>query len=172
MHGEQAMTLDMFGERRRGARQPAALGAAVLLLLGACTDATDASVDASAQLAGLAALADGTYELRVDREWMGDDPATPDAELAEKDYAPVDAGVVYAVVFSKDTARVAIGDGPLVGMRGAHTATRVEYALDVGTFAGGRFVLRETRAGVDAELTIFGSGRPVAKSERGPLLSD
>lgn len=167
------MKYGVFGECAHVARTQAVVCAAALTVFGACTDATDASTpatDASAQQVALAALADGSHELPVDREWMGDDPDTPDAELAEKDYAPVTAGVVYEVVFSKGTTRVAVGDEPLVGMRGAHTATRVEYALDAGTFAGGRLVLRDTEDGVDAELTIYGSGRPVARSERGPLL--
>jgi len=38
------------------------------------------------------------------------------------------------------------------------------------TFAGGRFVVWAADVGLQAELTIYGSGVPIVSSERGPLV--
>ena len=43
------------------------------------------------------------------------------------------------------------------------------YELDEGVFAGGRFVVWINNDSFEAELTIYGSGVPIIKSERGYL---
>ena len=43
------------------------------------------------------------------------------------------------------------------------------YWLQEGTFAGGQFVQRKGEKGLEAELTMFGSGVPITASERGSL---
>jgi hypothetical protein len=50
------------------------------------------------------------------------------------------------------------------------TADRLIYAVVEGTFAGGRIMVwRAANDDLQAELTIYGSGLPVIKSERGSI---
>lgn len=44
-----------------------------------------------------------------------------------------------------------------------------EYDLDKGLFADGRFVVWITDSNFEAEYTVYGSGAPIIRSERGPL---
>ena len=46
-----------------------------------------------------------------------------------------------------------------------------KYDLDKGLFAGGRFFVWITEGQFEAEYTIYGSGVPIIRSERGYLLS-
>ncbi len=46
------------------------------------------------------------------------------------------------------------------------------YELDEGVFAGGRFVIWTNNDSFEVELTIYGSGIPVVKSERGYLVPE
>jgi hypothetical protein len=45
----------------------------------------------------------------------------------------------------------------------------LRYELTEGAFAGGRFVIGSVASGLEAELTLYGSGVPIASSERGAL---
>jgi hypothetical protein len=57
-------------------------------------------------------------------------------------------------------------------IRGAKVMNGEEYKLyelDEGTFAGGRFIVWIIDNSFEAELTIYGSGVPIVKSERGYL---
>jgi hypothetical protein len=48
-------------------------------------------------------------------------------------------------------------------------AERLIYSLVAGVFAGGRIVVWREAGGIQAELTIYGSGVPVVRSERGSV---
>jgi hypothetical protein len=100
---------------------------------------------------------------------MGSTPQLPHGELSESDYVETDDGAAYEVAFSVDDTRVEIGETPLVGTLSADDNERLYFDLQEGTFAGGRFVVWATDGGLEAELTIYGSGVPIIKSERGPL---
>jgi hypothetical protein len=78
----------------------------------------------------------------------------------------------YAVNVSEKGSRVSIGEEPLLGELTAETAGSLTYDLSHGTFAGGRFVVWAEAQGLQAELTLYGSGVPVAQSERGTLTRD
>lgn len=111
---------------------------------------------------------EGAWTLRVDRAWTAPDGVTsPTVALDEADYHAV-TGPDYAVVIT-ETA-VEVGDVPMEGIRGADVGVRAHFDLDGGTFAGGRFQVWDD-GGLQAELTLFGSGVPIASSERGALIA-
>ena len=116
-------------------------------------------------------ITDGVWEFRVDRTWNGQSGGRrfPSDPLTEADYMPVSDGPEYTVVVSDSASRVSIGDTPMEGQVGASVDDRVTYDLTDGTFAGGRFVAWEGDLGLQAELTIYGSGLPIVASERGDL---
>jgi hypothetical protein len=115
---------------------------------------------------------DGQWGLRVDRAWDGLDGGIsfPSDPLAEDDYEPVSGGPVYPIVVTDLGSRVAVGATPLEGARSSTDGDRIVFELSEGTFAGGRFAVWGLNHGLQAELTIYGSGRPIVKSERGSLI--
>lgn len=146
---------------------------ALSVALASCTSDGPGGEDAAEHrpLASLDDFIDGAWELRVDRAWNGVDGniAFPSDQFTEADYQPVSPGSTYPIVVSDQAARVSIGSPPLKGRRTAETEESIIYDLSEGTFAGGRFVVWAGNQGLQAELTIYGSGRPIVKSERGNL---
>jgi hypothetical protein len=65
---------------------------------------------------------------------------------------------IVGVVTDGVSVRGAIGQGPAD-----------ERVFDLELFAGGRLRLRGSASNWSAELTVFGSGVPIVKSERGHL---
>ncbi len=122
--------------------------------------------------AELPSFTDGSWEMHVDRKLKGlpGDVQFPTDPLDEEDYEPVDDGPVYPIVVSGDGKFVAVGETPLVGTLVPGGPGEWMFTLDEGTFAGGRFVVWSTDAGLQAELTIYGSGVPMVSSERGALV--
>lgn len=117
-------------------------------------------------------FADGRWELRVDRAWdgVGGNITFPSDWLSEEDYKPVSNGPTYLVVVSGSTTTVSVGNPPIKGSRTTATVEHITYDLTEGAFAGGRFVVWAGSKGFQAELTIYGSGRPIVTSERGCLV--
>jgi len=122
-------------------------------------------------VASLNQLGDGPWELRIDRAWirLDDSAAFPSDQMTEADYQPVSGGPTYPIVVSDRSSHVSIGSPPLEGFRTSVATKGIAYDLREGTFAGGRFVVWSSDRGLEAELTIYGSGRPIVKSERGAL---
>jgi hypothetical protein len=126
-----------------------------LLLLVACGEQQPAGIE-------------GVWTLRVDRAWTAPDGVTsPSQALDEADFHVV-TGPDYAVVIT--ATAVEVGEVPMEGIRGEDVGVRAHFDLDGGTFAGGRFEVWDD-GGLQAELTLFGSGVPIASSERGPLIA-
>jgi hypothetical protein len=125
----------------------------------------------SGRAGSLADLTDGAWDLRVDRVWEGEsrNAGSPSAPLSDSDYQVVNDGTVYRVIVADHGSSVSIGPGPVRGQRTAWTDTCSVFSLGEGTFAGGRFVVWIAGGGLQAEMTIYGSGRPVVESERGAL---
>lgn len=117
------------------------------------------------------ALHDGVWELTVDRALRaaGTAVGAPMDQLSESDFAPVVAGATYRLAVSQGAARIAVVEPRMVGQLEQATAERLTYALSGGTFAGGRIVVWREPRGLQAELTIYGSGVPIVKSERGSV---
>ena len=119
------------------------------------------------------ALTDGEWVFTVDRRWRGDVASIPrpGVPLFEEDYAPVSDGSTYATRVSSAGQAIAIGDMPLRGARSAVTTEgQLSYELTQGAFAGGRFLVWAGESGLQGELTLYGSGVPIASSERGALI--
>jgi len=124
-------------------------------------------------VAGASACGGGTestrYVLRVDRTLDSsravvepfDDSAFKQHEPRDRYGVAVDGDHVTIDPLEGQPAGPAI-EGTLVGTRPGES----RYALDKGTFAGGRLLISGDRA----ELTIFGSGVPIVGSERGSLV--
>ncbi len=114
----------------------------------------------------------GVWELRVDRMWDGvsGNIQFPADELDETAYQPVTGGAAYRVLVSDEGRQVAIGEAPIRGTRTAATDSLLHYDLGAGTAAGGRLEVWPKGDGLQGELTLYGSGRPIVKSERGHIV--
>lgn len=115
-------------------------------------------------------LADGIWELRINRvlTFPGEVRSLL-WPMDEKDFTVVEDGSCLRVAFSAQGERVEIGDPPLIGRRIASSSNSVSFDLIEGTFAGGSFGVSMKEGGLEASLTLFGSGLPILSSERGPL---
>ena len=121
-----------------------------------------------------AQINDGAWELRVDRQGGTEDANVAFSLLPESSYHPIENGPTYRVVFSEGGARVSVtaqlGDAAFAA-QGKRTSTddgRLWYEMD--SFAGGRFVVWDSAAGLQAEETTYGSGVPIIHSFRGELV--
>jgi len=95
----------------------------------------------------------------------------PSDQLKENDYVEIDQGSEYEVSFSEDMQTISIMHDSISGTIMEGTEEYKKYDLDKGLFAGGRFVVWITEGQFEAEYTIYGSGVPIIRSERGYLLS-
>ena len=117
----------------------------------------------------------GDWLWRVDREWdpSSGTPTQPGDELPDADYQSLVAVIPYDVQVSPDWLTVVVTAEDGVSFDGAVTPTtdgRLVYDLSDATFAGGRFIIWSSAAGLQAELTLFGSGVPIVESRRGGLI--
>ena len=149
----------------------------LVMIAPSCTDTEGGGTPAGDDVVegcglSLMSFSDGEWEFQVDRSWDGssDGVQLPTDPLSEDDFTPVVDGPDLLVVVSHDGDRVVIGTDGLEGVRAAPSGDLVYYDLGAGTFAGGRFLVWAAEDCLQAELTIFGSGLPVLKSERGGLL--
>ena len=95
----------------------------------------------------------------------------PSDQLKEKDYVEINHGPEYEVSFSEDMQTISIIHDSISGTIMEDTEEYKKYDLDNGLFAGGRFIVWITKDQFEAEYTIYGSGVPIIRSERGYLLS-
>ena len=118
-----------------------------------------------------AAFHDGTWALAVDRALRDGSPAagSPAAPFSESDFAPATGNTTYRLDVSEQGARIVVAEPRLVAHLEATTPERLTYRIVEGTFADGRIVIWPIPGGLQGELTIYGSGRPVIRSERGSL---
>jgi hypothetical protein len=141
-----------------------------LASLMACGEGRQPSAVSDSDLAQ--AFRDGAWVLTVDRTLRNGVSASgfPATPLSEVDFAPVLGGPVYRLAVSQHAAQIEIAEPRMVGQLEQAIAERLTYRLVEGTpSAGGRMVLWREQGGLQAELTIYGSGVPVVKSERGPI---
>jgi len=122
----------------------------------------------------LATVTDGVWELRVDRWGRLDNVRLPSDWLPETAYVQMEDPTTFQVVISEGGTRVSIeGDWgvhhhTVEGERSSADSDRIWYDFDIS--AGGRFVIWQTADGLQAEETIYGSGRPMLRSLRGSLV--
>jgi len=90
-------------------------------------------------------------------------------DLKESDYRVANEGVIYRVTLSEDGQKLIIEPGSIRGVKVMDGDKSKLYELEEGAFAGGRFIVWISNKKFEAELTIYGSGVPIVKSERGFL---
>jgi len=138
----------------------------LLLLVGCDTINTD-----DEHVAQLALLVGNSFVLEIDRRMSGSpDVHFPKEDLQESDYEESNDRAQYNVTFSEDGQIVTIEPGSISGIKIKDGGESILYELDKGLFAGGRFVVWTNNDIFEAELTIYGSGLPIIKSERGNLV--
>jgi hypothetical protein len=99
----------------------------------------------------------------------------PRDSLKESDYTATSEDIQYEITFSENGRIVTIEStetGSVVGERSNDGETSKRYELDEGLFAGGRFIIWISNGHFEAEYTIYGSGVPIIRSERGRLISN
>lgn len=131
----------------------------------------------------LEALFGATAYMTVDRQWdraaEEHDQLDPHAELHDDGYRPVAGeGTRFQIEISEDghTCELQRGgdasrywsESRLTGRRDDSSADLC-YEFEKGLVAGGRLVLRVRDGAIQGEVTLYGSGRPVVESERGPV---
>jgi hypothetical protein len=141
------------------------IGLASVVACGACrsSDTSDSGLRH--------AFHDGVWLLTVDRALRpgGSTVGVPKDSLSEADFAPVAGGARYRLVVSAYAARIEVVGSQMVAQLEQATAERLIYGLVDGAFAGGRIMVWREPSGIQAELTIYGSGVPVVRSERGSV---
>lgn len=91
----------------------------------------------------------------------------------EDGYQAVDPTDRYEVVISQVLDHVTITpetEPAIESTLAKGTAGTLSYDLDA--FAGGRFLIWTLGSGLQAELTLYGSGVPIVSSERGELIAE
>ena len=111
------------------------------------------------------------FILEVSRISVHQNVQFPSDQLKENDYVEINHGSEYEVSFSEDWKTISIMDDSISGTIMEGSEEYKKYDLDKGLFAGGRFVVWITDGQFEAEYTIYGSGVPIIRSERGYLLS-
>jgi hypothetical protein len=109
------------------------------------------------------------FTLKVDRISENPDVQFPMDDLQESDYQKTNGGAFYNVSLSEDGQIVMIEPGSIRGTKVMDGDKSKLYELEEGEFAGGRFIVWISNNKFEAELTIYGSGVPIVKSERGFL---
>lgn len=93
----------------------------------------------------------------------------PGESVPESAYVESIAGTEYEIEFSEDRNRIVIGSEPIMGDLETEEENLIRYQLSTGLFAGGRFLVWIENDRFEAELTEYGSGLPIVKSEKGIL---
>lgn len=117
----------------------------------------------------LSSLFGNSFILAVDRISEIPDVQFPLDDLQESDYEEFNNDMEYDVIFSEDGHTVTIEPGSINGQKTDDNGESLYYELGNGTSAGGRLIVWINNDPFEAELTIYGSGVPIIKSERGYL---
>ena len=134
-----------------------------LLFLSSCS--TNDSV------AKFVLLGENDFVLVVNRISTYPNVQFPSDQLNEDDYVEISHGSEYEINFSENMQTISIMNDSISGTIMVNTEEYKKYDLDSGLFAGGRFIVWITEGQLEAEYTIYGSGVPIIRSERGYLLS-
>jgi hypothetical protein len=116
-------------------------------------------------------LKGSVFILKVDRVSLGPGVQFPNDSLKESDYTTTNEDIQYEVAFSEDGKTVVINPGPVSGVKTKDNVICKYFELSDGLFAGGRFLVWIDNNEFEAEFTVYGSGVPIIRSERGILQS-
>jgi hypothetical protein len=137
----------------------------LLLLLVSC----EVSNQFDKNVAEFSLLDGNEFVMEVNRISEKPDVQFPMDDLQESDYQETNEGAVYNVSLSEDGQMVIIEPDSIRGEKTMDGDKSKLYELEEGVFAGGRFIVWISNDSFEAELTIYGSGVPIVKSERGYL---
>ncbi len=107
--------------------------------------------------------------LKTNRVSIGPDVHFPGDSLTESYYTFTDEDTRYEVTISREGTIILINPGSIIGEKSNDGSESKRYNLVGGLFAGGRFIIWKDDQGFEAEYTIYGSGVPIIRSERGDL---
>jgi len=118
---------------------------------------------------GLACLDGAELLYHPNRNWQGTSSGAPGQELTEKDYAPLvgDPIPIFFAPGALELQMMPVKGTVVYGKRDPKRTDVAWFELDGG--AGGRFVVKAQDDELDAEYTVYGSGRPVISSTRGTV---
>jgi hypothetical protein len=111
-----------------------------------------------------------TFVLHIDRVAQLPDIQFPSDNLKESDYTLTNEEIQFDIVFSENGQAITIEPGTIRGKKINDDDNCLRYELDEGVSAGGRFVLWINQNDIEVEYTIYGSGVPIIKSQRGILV--
>jgi hypothetical protein len=120
-------------------------------------------------------LGEKTFIFKIDRVASGPNVQFPHDILQESDYTETNEGIQYEITFLENDRIVTIessGTGSVSGERSNDGEPSKCYELNEGLFAGGRFIIWISNDHFEAEYTLYGSGVPIIRSERGRLTSN
>jgi hypothetical protein len=120
-------------------------------------------------------LNENSFILQIDRVASGQHVQFPHDTLQESDYTETNEDIQYEITFLENARIVTIestGTGSVSGERSNDGETSKRYELNEGLFAGGRFLIWISNDHFEAEYTLYGSGVPIIRSERGRLISN
>ncbi len=109
------------------------------------------------------------FILKIDRVLNHPDVQFPNDNLQESDYDDTSDDIYYDISFSENGQTVTIEPGSVRAKYINGSKESLIYELDEGVFSGGRFVIWINNNDFRVEYTIYGSGVPIVKSERGNL---
>ncbi len=120
----------------------------------------------------LASLQGKEFVFVVDRIANSPEALFPKDELDETNYIQSNEMKAYTVSFSDDGNNILVEPGSIKGkkVKTVNKSSLSHYDIAEGAFAGGRVILWSVKEKLQAELTIYGSGKPILSSERGLLV--
>ena len=137
---------------------------AVCLLFSTCKKQED-----NAEKADFSMLNGRSFILKVNRISLGPGVHFPADSLTESNYTATDEDIQHEVTFTADGQSVSISPGPVAGSKEKDNGVCKFYELSDGLFAGGRFLIWISNDEFQGEFTVYGSGVPIIRSERGEL---
>ena len=94
---------------------------------------------------------------------------TDSFSIDESLYMDVEDGDEYTISFSSDRRNISIEPNDLSGVLESSENEKLEYNINNGYFAGGRFLVWIENNVFNAELTEYGSGVPIIAGGKGLL---
>jgi hypothetical protein len=110
-----------------------------------------------------------TFILKVNRISVGPGVQFPADSLTESNYTATNENIQHEVTFTANGQSVSISPGPVAGSKEKDNGVCKFYELSDGLFAGGRFLIWISNDEFQGEFTVYGSGVPIIRSERGEL---
>ena len=143
----------------------------IVFFLQCCLDDNSLSDDRDNENeANFSQLNGNSYVLVIDRVSELPDVQFPHEDLHEDDYVESAQDIQYEVSFSDDIQTVTIKSKVLIsGEIEKDDEDQKKYSLTNELLAGGRLNIWIEDRHFEAELTVYGSGIPILKSERGIL---